>query len=138
MSKLDGPHPFLIAISVWICGMLTGLYILMAVNAAAVLNKELNFKSGVKKSNTRSYVLYCIIDFNAMCNKKVGCSVLLNGSNPESTLLAINDILARLKTKQAEGAYKALLKYAESLTSADILYDLYKIKNELEEQNGRK
>ena len=32
MSKLDGPHPFLIAISVWICGMLTGSYILMAVN----------------------------------------------------------------------------------------------------------
>ena len=73
-----------------------------------------------------------------MCNEKVGCAVLLNGSNPESTLLAINHILAGLKTKQAEGAYKALLKYAEALTSADILYDLYKIKNELEEQSGRK
>lgn len=109
-----------------------------AVNAAAVLNKELNFKSGVKKSNTRSYVLHCIIDFNAMCNEKVGYAVLLNGPSPQSTLLAINHILAGLKTKQAEGAYKALLKYAEALTSEDILYDLYKIKNELEEQNGRK
>lgn len=32
MSKLDGPHPFLIAISVWIFGMLTGSCILMAIN----------------------------------------------------------------------------------------------------------
>lgn len=32
MSKLDGPHPFLIAISVWISGMLVGSYITMTIN----------------------------------------------------------------------------------------------------------
>jgi hypothetical protein len=102
-----------------------------AVNAAAVLNKELNFKSGVKKSNTRGYILHCIIDFNIMCNEKVGHAVLLNVLDPESALTAIKDILTGLKSKQAEGAYKTLLQYVEASTSTGILYDLYKIKGEL-------